>query len=99
MSEYHSKHTSSHISSVPFQGAAPATPCKLHTIKPPSVFSNFTKGRKFESRLNEMFGCADLPLAEGTVDEELERYLNGLPSSRDTDIIHFWEVSFLTSSE
>ena len=44
--------------------------------------------------MDELFGRANTNLPEGTVEAEYERYLSGLPSPRDTDILRFWEVSF-----
>ena len=44
--------------------------------------------------MDELFGHANISLSEGTVEAEFERYMSGLASPRDTDILHFWEVSF-----
>jgi hypothetical protein len=77
-----------------FRGDAPATPRKSSRVKQSSVFPSFSTRRGFESKVDEVFGRADMPLSEGTVQEEFERYVSGSGSPRDTDIIHFWEVSF-----
>ena len=44
--------------------------------------------------MDELFGNANMPLSKGTVKAEFKRYVSGLPSPRDTDILRFWEVSF-----
>jgi len=76
-----------------FRGAAPATLCKSSTLKQSSVFPSFSMHLGFDSKMDELFGHTNTSLSEGTVKKELERYVSGLPSSRDTDILHFWEVS------
>jgi hypothetical protein len=48
----------------------------------------------FESKMDELFGNANMPLPEGTIKAEFERYMSGLPFPYDTNILHFWEVSF-----
>jgi hypothetical protein len=48
----------------------------------------------FDSRMDEFLGHANISHSEGTVEEEFERYVNSLASPRETDILHFWEVSF-----
>ncbi len=48
---------------------------------------------RFDSKMDELFGHTNTSLSKGTVEEELKRYMSGLPSSHDTDILHFWEVS------
>jgi hypothetical protein len=49
---------------------------------------------RFDKKMDELFGCANIPLSEGTIEMEFERYVSGLASPCDMDIIHFWEVSF-----
>lgn len=93
MSEYRSKQTSSGTSSVAFRGTAPATPRKSSTLKQSSVFPSFAMHTGFESKMDEIFGRTNIHLPEGTVEAEYERYISGLPSPRDTDILRFWEVS------
>lgn len=95
MSEYRSKRTSSSTSPVAFRSAAPATPRKSSTLKQSSVFSSFSTRVGFDSKMDELFGGANTSLSEGTAEEEFERYVSGSPSPRETDILHFWEVSFL----
>ena len=94
MSEYRSKQTLSSTSPVAFWGAAPARPCKLSTLKQLSVFSSFSMHLGFDSKMNQLFGRTNTTLSKGTVEEEFERYMSGLPIPREMDIIHFWEVSF-----
>ncbi len=76
-----------------FQGAAPTTSRKSSTLKQLSVFPSFSMHLGFDSKMDELFGHANTSLSKGTVKEELERYVSGLPSSCDTDILHFWEMS------
>ena len=94
MSIYRSKQTSSSTHSAAFRGAAPATPRKASTLKHLSVFPKFSTHAGFESKMDQLFGHANMHLPEGTVEAEYERYISGLPSPRDTDILRFWEVSF-----
>ena len=48
----------------------------------------------FDSKMDELFGHTNIFHSEGTIEEEFERYVNSLASPHETDIIHFWEVSF-----
>lgn len=93
MSEYRRKQASSSTSPVAFRGPAPASPRKSSTRKQSSVFHSFSTLSGFDSKLDELFGHAHISLPEGTAEAELERYVNSLASPRDTDILHFWEVS------
>ena len=94
MSKYRSKQTSSSTSRVAFRGAAPATPRKSSRVKQSSAFPNFSTHIGFDSKMDQLFGRGKASLSEGTVEAEFERYVSGLPSPREMDIIHFWEVSF-----
>ena len=94
MSEYRRKQTLGGTSPMAFRGTAPATPCKLSTLKQSSVFPSFSTRLGFDSKMDELFGRANISHSKGTVEEEFERYVNSLASPRETDIIHFWEVSF-----
>jgi hypothetical protein len=94
MSEYRSKQISSGTSPVAFHGAAPATPRKSNTRKRSPAFPSFSADRGFDSKLDDLFGRENISLSEGTIEQEYERYMSGQTSSRDTDILHFWEVSF-----
>jgi hypothetical protein len=79
---------------VGFQGDAPASPHKASTRKQSSVFTNFSAQFEFDSKMDELFGCTNTSLSKGTIEVEFERYVNGAPFSRETDIICFWEISF-----
>ena len=94
MSEFRSKQTSSSISLVAPRGAVPATLCKLTTLKQSLVFPSFSMHLGFDNKMDELFGHANISLSKGTIEMEFERYMYGLPSPHDTDILHFWEVSF-----
>jgi hypothetical protein len=94
MSEYCSKQISSRTSPVAFHGAAPATPRKSNIRKWSSAFSSFSVDHGFDSKLDDLFGRENISLSEGTIEQEFERYMSGQTSSCDTDILHFWEVSF-----
>jgi hypothetical protein len=48
----------------------------------------------FENKMDKLFGHANTNLPERIVEAEYERYIFGLPSPHDTDILCFWEVSF-----
>jgi hypothetical protein len=94
MSKYRSKQTSSTTSPVAFRGAAPATPRKSSTRKHSSAFSSFSLRHGFDSKMDNLFGGANVSISEGTIEEEFQRYTSGLLSPRETDILRFWEVSF-----
>ena len=72
-----------------FRGAAPTTLRKSSTLKQLSVFPSFSMRLRFDSKMDELFGHTNTSLSKGTVEEELKRYMSGLPSSHDTDILHF----------
>ncbi|KAF8503826.1 kinase-like domain-containing protein [Russula emetica] len=93
MSEYRRKQTSSSTSPMVFRGTAPATLRKSSTLKKSSVFPGFSTHHRFDSKMDELFGRANISLSEGTVEEEFGRYVNSLASPRETDILHIWEVS------
>jgi hypothetical protein len=44
--------------------------------------------------MDRLYGHANKPPSEGSVEAEFRRYVDGLSSARDTDILRFWEVSF-----
>jgi hypothetical protein len=46
-----------------------------------------------ETKMDEIFGRPSTSLSEGTVEAEFDRYISGMPSPRDMDILRFWEVS------
>jgi hypothetical protein len=94
MSEYHSKQISSGTSPMAFYGAAPATPRKLNTHKRLPAFPSFSADHRFDSKLDDLFGRENISLSKGTIKQKFERYVSGQTSSCDTDILHFWEVSF-----
>ena len=94
MSEYRSKQTSSSAFPVAFRGAAPATPHKSFAPKESPGFSRFSSHLGFESKMDKLYGHANIRSSEGSVEAEFRRYVDGLPSARDTDILRFWEVSF-----
>jgi hypothetical protein len=94
MSEYCSSQTSCSTSPVAFWDIASATPHKSSTLKQSSVFPSFSTHLGFDKKMDELFGCTNTSLSEGTVKMESERYVSGLASPHDMDILHFWEVSF-----
>jgi hypothetical protein len=94
MSEYRRKQTSGSTSPVAFRGTAPALPRKLSSFKQSSVFPNFRTHLGFDNKMDELSSHANISLSEAIVEEEFDRYVNSLASPHETDIIHFWEVSF-----
>lgn len=94
MSEYRSKQTSSGTTLAASRSAAPATPRKLSTLKRSSVFPGFSTHIGFDNKMDELFGHTNVSLSEGTAEGEFERYVSGMPSPRETDILQFWAVSF-----
>jgi hypothetical protein len=94
MSEYRSKQISSGTSPVAFHGAAPATLCNSNTRKQSPAFPSFSADHGFDSKLDDLFGRKNISLSKGTIKQKFERYVSGQTSSHDTDILHFWEVSF-----
>jgi hypothetical protein len=80
---------------VAFHGAAPATPCKSTTHKQSPAFPSFSADHRFDSKLDDLFGHENTSLSKGTIKQEFDRYVSGQTFSRDLDILHFWEVSFL----
>ena len=97
MSEYRKKQASSSTagtsvsSPVAFRGGTPAIPCNPTTVEESSIFPGFSKNLTIGSKMDELFGNAISP-SEDTVEQELDSYASG-SSQRDTDILHFWEVS------
>jgi hypothetical protein len=94
MSEYRSKQISSRTSPVAFHDTAPATLHKSNTRKWSLAFLSFLADHGFDSKLDDLFGCENISLSKGTIKQEFERYMSSQTSSRNTDILHFWEVSF-----
>jgi hypothetical protein len=94
MSEYRGKETVRTTSPVAFRGAAPASPRKFSTRKESPAFPGFSMNLGFDSKMDQLFGRADMPYSEGTVEREFDRYQSSKPSIRETDILHFWAVSF-----
>jgi hypothetical protein len=93
MTDYRSKQLLNTTSPVPFRGAAPATPRKSSKLKQSSIFGAATR-LGFGDRMDEIFGHANASVTEAPVREEFDKYTSGVLSPKDTDIIHFWEVSF-----
>ena len=99
MSEYRRKQMSSRTPPVVYRGAAPTTPHKLSALKQSSVFPNFSTHLGFESKMDDLFSGANVSHTGGSVEEAFERYVSGLPSPHETDILHFWEVSLLYTAQ
>jgi hypothetical protein len=58
------------------------------------VFSNLSTRPSFAKRIENVFGGrGDASRIEGTPEDEFKRYVAGLPSPPETDILRFWEVS------
>ena len=93
MTNYRKKQFVNSAPSVAFRGAAPATPRKSSKVKQSSIFGA-ASCLGFEDRMEEIFGSADASITEAPVREEYEKYVSGKLSAKNTDIIHFWEVSF-----
>jgi len=97
MSQYHKAKTSSGTSRSPpvaFRGPTPATPCKSLKTKQPSTFPAFPAPFNLDKKLEEIFGPVNKSLPDGTAEEEFQRYVSGMLSPPEMDILRFWEVSF-----
>jgi hypothetical protein len=44
--------------------------------------------------VDDLLDNIDVSLHQGTVQEEFNRYMAASPSPLETDILHFWEVSY-----
>jgi len=97
MSQCHKAKTSSSTSRSPpaaFRGPTPATPCKSLKTKQPSTFPTFPAPFNLDKKLEEIFGPVNKSLLDGTAEEEFQRYVSGMLSPPEMDILRFWEVSF-----
>jgi hypothetical protein len=101
MLKYRSQCSSGTLSATPraVTQRAPAMPLKSSKFKKSSssrVMSHFQLDNHI---VDELLNSVDASLHQGTVQEEFNKYTAALPSPLETDILHFWEVSYTYINE
>src|SRR5216684_5242243 len=95
MSKYRSRQSSGTLSAAPQALAqrAPAMPVKLSKFKKLSCSKAMSRFQLDNHIIDDLLNIDASP-HQGTVQEEYDKYMAALLSPLETDILHFWEVSY-----
>lgn len=101
MSKYRNRRSSGTLSAAPQALAqhAPATPLKSSKLRKSSHPRAVSRFRLDNHIVDEFLENVNASPRQGSVREEFEKYTAALPSPLDTDILHFWEVSYTHINE
>jgi hypothetical protein len=96
MSKYRSQRPSVTVSAAPraLAQGAPATPLKSSKFKKSSSSKAMSRFQLDNHLVDELLNNVDASPRRGTVQEEFDKYTAASLSPLDTDILHFWEVSY-----
>ena len=101
MSKYRSRLSSGTLSATPqaLAQCAPATPLKLHKFRKSSSSKAVLRFQLDNHIVDELLDKVDASPCQGTVKEEFDKYTTASISPLETDILHFWEVSYTHINE
>jgi hypothetical protein len=101
MSKYRNRRSSDTLSAVPqaFAQRAPATPLKLSKYRKSSSSKAVSHFQLDNHMVDELLNKVDASSCQGTVQEEFNKYTAASLSVLETDILHFWEVSYIYINE
>jgi hypothetical protein len=93
MSKYRSRRSSGTLAAAP-QALAPATPLKSSKFRKSSRAKAMSRFRLDNHMVDELLDSVNASPHQGTVQEEFDKYTAASVSPLETDILHFWEVSY-----
>jgi hypothetical protein len=96
MSKYRSRQSPGTLSAAPqaLAQCAPATPLKSSKLRKTSRPKAMSRFQLDNHMVDDLLDNVNASPHQGTVQEEFDKYTAASPSPLETDILHFWEVSY-----
>jgi hypothetical protein len=101
MSKYRNQPSADTLSAAPPALArhAPATPLKSSKLRKSTRSKAVSRFQLDSHMVDEFLDSVDSSPRQGTVQEEFDKYTTASVSPLETDILHFWEVSYTHINE